>query len=537
MKRIVALLLILAMLLCGCSSTGWQGILNQLGSLLGYPGTTHFSDMTYTRPDMDSFRRELEACLTGAETETKVSALMDKVYSLYQVYYDFYTAYSLANIHYCQNLTDIYWTDEYTFCSENAAEIDAGMDQLLYALADSSLREELESEKYFGPGYFDYYDGESIWDETFTDYANREAELINTYYDLSTQALEAEYYSEEFFTVYGTQMAELFVQMVALRQEMAAYAGYDSYEAFSYDFYYYRDYTPEQAAGYLEDICRELAPLYERLPSQVWTPLYDPCTEAETLAYVRETAQAMGGTAAKAFALMESAGLYDISYSENKYDASFETFLMSYLEPFIFVNPSLTAGDKLTFVHEFGHFCNDYASGGSYVDVDVAEIFSQSMEYLSLSYCEDGKALEKVKMADSLCVFVEQAAYASFEQQVYRLKGDDLTVENVQALYGDICAAYGMKALGRDSRDYVLINHFFTNPMYVISYVLSNDAALQIYQLEQAETGSGARLLQDNFDTIESYFLAFTESAGLKSPFTQGRAAEVRKTLETILFS
>ena len=34
--------------------------------------------------------------------------------------------------YYYQDLTDSYWADEYTFCVENVAEIDAGMDQLLY---------------------------------------------------------------------------------------------------------------------------------------------------------------------------------------------------------------------------------------------------------------------------------------------------------------------------------------------------------------------------------------------------------------------
>ena len=85
------------------------------------------------------------------------------------------------------------------------------------------------------------------------------------------------------------------------------------------------------------------------------------------------------------------------------------------------------------------------------------------------------------------------------------------------------------------SRDYVLINHFFTNPMYVISYVVSNDAALQIYQLEQTQSGAGAKLLQDNLATQEAYFLAFLESAELKSPFTDSRPAEIRALMEAAL--
>ena len=79
------------------------------------------------------------------------------------------------------------------------------------------------------------------------------------------------------------------------------------------------------------------------------------------------------------------------------------------------------------------------------------------------------------------------------------------------------------------------INHFFTSPMYIISYVVSNDAALQLYQMEQAEKGKGLSCYVNNLTTTEAYFLAFLDSAGLRNPFEQGRLEEVRKTLETVL--
>lgn len=534
MKRIIALCLITAILLCGCSGI-FEDFLNKLNTILDGISVTAFEEMEYTRPDMAVFRQQLNDCLESAKTETNVKKLMDKVYTLYQTYYDFYTAYALSNIHYCQDLTDIYWDGEYTYCTENSAEVDAGMDQLLYALADCSLREELEADDFFGEGFFDDYEGDSIWDETFTELMNQEAALENEYYALSAQVTNGDYYSDSFYKTCGAQMAELFVELVALRQEIAAYTGYDSYPQFAYDFYYYRDYTPEQAQQLLDDIQQELVPLYLNLPNNVWSPYYDSCSESDTFAYVEECANALGGTVADAFQLLKEANLYDITYSEKKYNASFEVFLMSYNEPFIFLNPTQTANDKLTFAHEFGHFCNDYASGGTTVGVDVAEIFSQGMEFLSLSYCKDTKDLERMKLANSLCTFVEQSAYASFEQQVYALEGDELTAENVQALYEQVGTAYGLASWGWDSRNYVLITHFFTNPLYIISYVVSNDAALQIYQLEQKASGTGAKLLQDHLTTQEAYFLAFVESAGLENPFEKGRAAKIRKTMENVL--
>ena len=191
--------------------------------------------------------------------------------------------------------------------------------------------------------------------------------------------------------------------------------------------------------------------------------------------------------------------------------------------------------DRLTFTHEFGHFCNDYASYGSVAGIDVAEVFSQGMEYLSLCYGEDSKAMKKLKMLDGLCVYVEQAAYASFEQQVYALEAEELTAENIRRLYEQVGTDFGFDVWVWDSRSFVNITHFYTNPMYVISYVVSNDAALQLYEKEQEETGSGLKTFEENLTTQETYFLAFTESAGLKSPFVEGRIEEVRQLLEDII--
>lgn len=520
---LLAAVLAVAMLLTGCTAVG---LMEQLQSILQLGLLTSYEDMEYTRPDMDTFRLELEKTMQAVESEEDAAALMESVYTMYGLYYSFCTNYSLANIRYCTDMTDIYWNEEYGYCLEYSSDISAGMDRMLYALADCPLREELEGEEYFGEGFFDWYDGDSLWDETFTALMEEESGLLDQYYELSALSAEAEYYSEEFFSGYGEKLEEVYVQLVRLRQEIAAYAGYESYPEFAYDFYFYRDYTPDQAMEYAGQIREELVELYTGLDTGVWSAAMTYCDEESTFDYVRQCAAALGGTAEYAFRLLERGSLYDISYSENKYSASFEVFLFDYYTPFIFVSPGMTQDDKLTFVHEFGHFCSDYAAGGSIAGVDVAEVFSQGLEYLSLSYCTETEALTALKMADSLCVFVEQAAYAALEHQVYGL--EEVTVESVRELTGQVYSDFGLTAYGRDCRDYVLIPHLFISPMYVISYVVSCDAAMQIYALEQETAGAGAEVWEDNLATEEMYFLAFLEQAGLQSPFREGGVEELK---------
>ena len=521
--RLMAVVIVLCMLLTGCSGVSFEEMMEKLYSAVLLGTSTSFEDMQYTRPDLGAFDTQLQETLSQAKTQEDVDDLMDQVYLFYEHYYDFYTNYSLANIHYCQNMTDIYWDTEYSWCLENAPQVDAGLDEVLYALADSPLKEELEGEAYFGEGFFDAYQGDSLWDETFTELMNQEAKLLDEYYALEASLTEGEYQSLE----------ENFVQLVQVRQQIAQYAGYDNYADFAYEFYYYRDYTAAQTETYLQQIAQELAPMYHSVDVSIWDEMYKECTEEEVYAYLKECVGQIGGIADGALTLMEGAGLYDIGYGENKYDASFETFLYSYYEPFVFMNPTGYAMDKLTLVHEFGHFCNDYAVGGTVVGVDVAEVFSQGLEYLSLTYCQDGQALVAAKMADSLCVFVEQAAYALFEQQVYLL--EEVTVQTVRDTFDQAMAEYGLDAYGMEGWAYVTIPHLYIAPMYVISYVVSNDVALQIYQTELATPGNGVALWEDGLYSTQIGIVAFVEEMKLTSPFAEGRVVQIREIMEAAL--
>ena len=509
----------------------------QLKNTMGFSrdGETRYSDMVYTRSDLVRLQQILDDALLAAKGND-FNSILDSIYAFNEFYDDFYTNYSLADIKYCADLTDLYWEDEYEFCAGSSPEVEAALEELYRGLAQSPCRADLEAEEYFGAGFFDAYEGESVWEEGLEALLDREAELQSRYYELSDEAMDYEPGTQAYYDACGGEMAELLVELIALRQQIAACWGYDSYPEFASDFYHYRDYNIEEAENYLEQIRQELVELYvEVCESRRWEAGRVLCAEEETFGYVRNVASAMGGDVRQAFRLLERAGLYDIAWGENKYPSSFSVYLTSYWEPFVFMNPSMTQWDKLTFAHEFGHFCNDYLSWGSYAGTDVAEILSQGMEYLSLCYAENAGELVWLKLADSLCLMVEQGAFASFEQQMYGLQGDALTVENLRRLYADVAEDFGFDSLGFCDWEFVTINHYYTNPMYIISYVVSNDGALQLYQMELEEPGTGLACYQENLDTEETYLLEFLSSAGLKSPFAPGRVAEIRATLEQLL--
>ena len=550
--RVLSLILVLAMLLGGCAdgnARGKNAESNIAQQEQTEPQQEHtepqnaedqaqeeniplkdmtFSQMVYNRPDMENLEEVLQESCRIAREETDVKVIMDAVYDFYDVYDRFYTDLALADIHYSCDLTDEYWQEEYDFCLEQMGTVDAALEELYYALAESSVRKKLEKD-YFGRDYFDSYEGESIYSAEFLSLMEQEAQLQSKYQQMMT----GDVYSQAFLDQNAEELTQVLVDLVRVRQQMAEEAGYDSYPDFAYDFYHARDYTADQAEEFMEEIPKELGDLYRAInESWVWSLGSQYCLEEETFAFVQTAAKNMGRKTARAFKELEERELYHIDYGPNKAEGAYEIYLWSYACPFVYMSPYLEQADKLSFAHEFGHFLNDYTCDGSYVGTDIAEIQSQGFEYLCLLYGEETEKLERYKLADSLCTYVEQAAYGLFEQQLYEMDEKALTVENVMALYKKIGRKFGFESWNWDSRDFVTISHFYTEPMYIISYVVSNDAAFQIYQMEKESPGEGLRVYEDCLESEDTYLLWFTEEYGLESPFAPGRLQQVRETLE-----
>lgn len=300
---------------------------------------------------------------------------------------------------------------------------------------------------------------------------------------------------------------------------------------------YNREYTPEDAKTYLYALAEALSSVYDQVYfHEAWQYGNEPCTPEEVFAYGENMTQQMGGNVQKAFLELKNRQLYDISYNENKYPAAFTTFLASYSVPFIYQASTGTISDKLTFVHEFGHFTNDYLCYGSWVGTDVAEVQSQSMEYFSLFYANDPD-LVTYKLLDSLAIYVDQAAFSLFELELYSLSEEQLTIENVKELYRQVCEQFAMDQGQWHPMDFVDINHFYTNPLYVISYVVSNDLALQLYQMEQIQPGKGLETYQAILESEDYYVLEFADAYGLDDPFSLKRVELVRKFFTSALIT
>lgn len=521
-----------------------------------------FEDMEYTRPDAAALCKalgELEKLVKDGGSFDEVGAAFEAAYSDYSL---FNTMDSLSYIRHTIDLNDEYYETENNWCEEQSPLIEQALEKCYIAMGQSDLRDRLE-EEYFTEDFFDFYDENQIYSN------DRVVKLMQKDNDLQAQymALQSdqtiEWNGEEvlyediigdesldydsylmayqlYYNKYNPQVGEIFAEMIRTRNEIAKELGYDTFADFAYSYYYDRDYTPEEAEDYLSDIAAELAPMY--FYAVYGAQNTTPCSTDEVLDLFEKTVYRFGGEFATSYEFMQAYDLMDITDSSSKMPGSYVTYLSSYQMPFLYVSPTGKLDDLLTCCHEFGHFVDGFVNCNGTSSIDCNEIFSQGLEFLSLSRAEldddEREALTISKVADSLMTFVSQAAYAEFELRAYALPDDQLNTEGLNALFLECMEEFGQSYTGMEdiiAPGWIDIQHFLIAPYYVISYCVSNDAALQIFQLEE-ENGTGLETYRALMSTSSgNTILALLEENGMESPFEPGRIEELADFFEDYL--
>ena len=558
-------LLLCVCLLCGCSgvSGSLTGLLSQEREDYTVRTLCRFADMPYERPDLDAMRTkaaEIGEALEKSARFRKVTGLLDELFALY---YTADTMAAIADIRNCQDLTDEYYAEEYAWNAAAQAEISQIMEGVYLACGASSYAQRLEKD-YFWEGFLEEYgpESESLLTDEYVALSARESELIAQYrgltnnpvieidgeewflgdwtYNAETDEEIARGY-DAFYEKYNPILGELYIQLVQLRKEEAKCLGFDSYADMQFELGYGRDFTVEESDRFVDCVRETLVPLYERIEEQgMWNDVWYSLVEEQDLEDVLEAvAAAVGDEAAEAYAFMKKYELYDLRISADKPDMSFQTYLSDYEAPYLFISPSGNSQDILTVTHEFGHYVESFISFNADRTMDLAECFSQAMQYLALEPMrelyldEEVDNLLQINLLDSLETYVQQASFAAFERAAFET--EDLSVEKLNALSLQLAEDYGYyDGVSEDyyAKSWIDIPHFFEQPFYVVSYPASAGVALEIFELEQAKPGAGFEKFLELSEAEDPGLIAAAESAGLHDPLSPERVREIAAFLE-----
>lgn len=522
-------------------------------------GTISYSQMTYQRPELGEIFDlidSVEEYSDEADYESLTSTL-DKVYS---AYWTFDTMYNLANLKSSIDTTDEFYYGECLYFAENYPILSQKIDEMLYELAAGPLAGRLDKD-YYEADYLAGYTGESDYSDELVELYQKESDLVYRYqalisdpeitvdgehvklYDyLNSAYYYDDYYGavEEYYNEYNGPAAEIYIELVRTRKAIAENLGFDSYIDYAYAGFS-RDYSPDGVKDYIHEVCLGAVPLYKKLTESGEMDLsYYPgyLSEGDNLAALKESCEKMGGDVQTIFEYMEKYGLYDITASDLKLNNSFQTYFEDWNAPFIMLYSQNTKGDYTAFAHEFGHFIDAYVNYNNNITIDASETCSQAMEYLAAIYApEELSDVLYAKMLDTVELYAVQGAYNAFEEAVYALPDGELTVENINRIAHEAFVEYG--AASEDVSDYggkswIDVNHFFSNPFYIVSYIVANDAAYQIYRLELDSPGAGVQAFMKlaDRDWGKSY-LENVDAIGLDASLSKERASEITESLNS----
>ena len=358
----------------------------------------------------------------------------------------------------------------------------------------------------------------------------QEAELENEYIALNTN-LEKE---------------NLYLELINVRNRISKELGYGSYLEYVYQSVYSRNYTIYDGMNLINNIYenKEMKNNYLLFASSKENPSYYFVSEKdllENLDFITEIVP----NAKDIIKEFKMYGFYNFDYRNNKYQGSYKTSL-DYLDEdqFILLNVNGNITDYNSLFHEFGHYLASKLENknlvGNKFDLDIAEVHSQSLEYLMSHYYSlfldkhERECLIENLIFNALWTIYSSSLISEFEYYVYTTRNIDL--DFLRDTFNELVIKHIYPySFGLENNNYLFTNisHIFTSPGYYISYLTSIIPSLELW------SNSNLDLVKKQYKTILEYgtsndFIYVLNQVNLSSPFEKDAIDKISNKIENM---
>ncbi len=358
----------------------------------------------------------------------------------------------------------------------------------------------------------------------------------------------------EISKIQNEELAELYIQLVEVRTNIARSYGYDNYAEYAYDKIYDREYTPEGLADYKDQVKTYYSPLLEEVYDE-YRSYQSDISEMFDVAITVDDAMEMfeshladvSDDMLESYTYMVEHNLINIEQSDKKAPGGYTISISGQFNaPFMYNCASGDFTDFNTLVHEFGHYNEMYFApyeewyyGGC--NLDLAEIHSQGLELIYDEWADEfygdyAEAMRMYALLNNVYIIVEGCKEDEFQYQVYT-NPDNLTVERLNQIYYDVCEEYGdadlydspfLASMGYGEKDemleWVRIPHTFQSPMYYISYSVSMAGVEELRcELEEDRDEGIEKYLQLVAAGTDAEFSDTLASVGINNPIENPR--------------
>ena len=543
-----------------------------------------FSEMTYTRPDIDALLARCKELAARAAAAPDGDALVKLYYEQSEAFAEYNTASQLANIHYTCDTRDAYWKAEQDFFDANGPAVTnasveisraflanphvdvltakfgttcvAGMKNAVLSMDDRTV----ELQQQFNALVSRY---QQIYGGALVELDGKQLTIpqLGPYKeDLDPAVRRAAYEAEAgYFDAHRAELDELYGQIVQNLNQQAKVLGYKDYSELSYVRMNRIGYGAKEIKAFRDQVANDVVPLLQKVMAMraKRTGIEHPAFTDLPVMFKDGNPKPIPGYKARMDAartmyhelspetaefidFMQDNELFDVESRPGKMSGGYMTSLPSYKAPFIFANWNNTSGDVDVLTHECGHAFEGYvAERDPHVPADLecpgmesAEIHSMAMEFLTapwhhLLFGKDTDKYALLHAEDSFVFLAYGCEVDEFQHIMYQ--NPDLTPDQRNAEWLKLEKKYrpwvdfdNLPFYGRGA-GWQRQLHIYECPFYYIDYCLSTMAALQFFLLS----------LTDHKDAWERYlrlvrraglasYTELLETAGLKVPFEDG---------------
>ena len=542
-----------------------------------------FSEMPYTRPDLEELKAQLSAVTQQLKDAPDYAAAHEAFLAQQKLMIHLETLATLSSVRNSIDTRDKFYDAEEEFWNAALPELKAYEDAWQGAMLESPFRKDFAAQygdlmfintemarKTFSPAIVEELKQENAlvlaYDKLI---ASAQIEFEGGTYTISqlspfknspddARRLAAWKAEGGWYKAHQPELDEIYDKLVHLRDTMGRKLGYGGYTQLGYYRMGRNCYTKEDVEKFRAAVVKYVVPVaasvYQEQAARLGKtyPMNfadnalmfrsgnpKPCgTPDEILAQGKRFYEALSPETGEFFNLMLDNELLDVLSTPGKRAGGYCTSLGDYHVPFIFANFNGTAHDVEVVTHEAGHafaaWLNRDRIPYSYIwpSLEACEVHSMSMEFFAWPWAEgffggDTRKFLYSHLAGALTFIPYGTMVDHFQHVVY--EKPDMTPAERHAVWKELLGVYmpWMK-LGDDipfygdGEGWQRQGHIYQSPFYYIDYCLAQTVSLQFWAMLQKDRESAWKHYMAYAKQGGSrVFTELLKNAELDSPFEQ----------------
>ena len=542
-----------------------------------------FTEMPYTRPDMESAKAEVTA-LTARLTEAPDYAAAKAVFLEYQESQKhLMTLCTLAEIRNSIDTRDEFYDTEVKYINAAMPEVQQYAQGFTAALLNSPFRADFEAEygdllfvnaeialKSFSPEIIPEMQAEADLTMAYQKLiASAQIPFEGGTYTLSqltpfktdpddARRLAAWKAEGQWYKDNQAELDRIYDELTHLRDTMGKKLGYEGYTTLGYYRMGRNCYTEADVKQFRAAVVKYLVPVADaiyRAQAERLGKTY-PMSFADNALMFRSGNPRPAGTAedilkqgdkfydelspetSEFFRTMRAQELLDVLSTEGKAGGGYCTGIPDYEVPFIFANFNGTQGDVEVVTHEAGHafacWMNRDRIPMDYMwpSMEACEVHSMSMEFFAWPWAEgffgeDTRKFLYSHLAGALTFIPYGTMVDHFQHEVYARP--DMTPAERHGVWKELLGVYmpwvkldGEIPFYAEGEGWQRQSHIYGSPFYYIDYCLAQTVALRFWAMIQNDlTDAWAHYMAYTKEGGSKTFTDLLKHAGLDTPFDE----------------